>query len=678
MTDTHRTAILEASEHDEGASLLESEFHHRLLFEHNPLPMMVYDRATRRILAVSNSAVEKFGYSREEFTSMTLTDLTPPEDLEAFEQFFERNDGVARLGTLSGTRRQRCKDGRVMDIEMIGDDLDIGSRACRILLCQDVTERNRATAELIQAREQLRRTAAEHQLLFERNPQPLLVYDSETMRIVAVSDASTASMGYTREEFMSLTLFDIAPPEDHEGMRTFIESHPPGAERLGLQLARPRRHLAKDGTIIDVEVTSDDLVLGGRQCRVCLCLDVTERNRASRELAVARDQAVEASNMKSAFLANMSHEIRTPMNGVIGMTELLLDMELGEEQREAAEQIARSGEQMLAIINDILDISKIETGNLELDITDFDVHESLRNTCAIASAQAKAKGLFLDVQISDSVPRRVRGDGRRTHQIVLNLVSNAIKFTSDGSVTVRLLANGEPTEAGTPVRIEVQDTGIGIDPAKLDRMFEPFTQADVSTTRLYGGTGLGLAIARELVELMGGTIGADSEPGGGSTFQVELVLAAALAEDTPASARREGSSAASWAAPPQVLVAEDSQINQIVAARSLERCGCRVDVVGNGHDALEAIASKRYDAILMDCQMPGMDGYEATRELRAREVGQDRHVPVIAMTAQAMEGDRERCLAAGMDDFVTKPMRYAELAEVLRRWIPARVEGINA
>src|SRR5579863_10543845 len=678
MTNTQRTAVVEASERDEDAPLLDSEFHHRLLFEHNPLPMMVYDRATRRILAVSNSAVEKFGYSREEFISMTLTDLTPPEDLEAFEQFFERSGGVERLGTLSGARRQRCKDGRIMDIDMIGDDLDIGGRPCRILLCQDVTERNRATAELVQAREQLARTAAEHQLLFERNPQPLLVYDSHTLRIVAVSDAATASMGYTREELMELTLFDIAPEEDHAPMRVFLDSHPPGSERLGLQLARPRHHLAKDGTIIDVEVTSDDLVLGGRACRVCLCLDVTERNRASEELAVARDQAVEASNMKSAFLANMSHEIRTPMNGVIGMTELLLGMELGEEQREAAEQIARSGEQMLSIINDILDISKIETGHLELDITDFDLHESLRNTCAIASAQAKAKGLFLDLQISDSVPHHLRGDGRRIHQIVLNLVSNAIKFTSDGSVTVRLLPNGPPTDDGTPIRIEVQDSGIGIDPGKLDRMFEPFTQADVSTTRLYGGTGLGLAIARELVELMDGTISADSEPGNGSTFHFELVLAAPLLEQASPTAGRDVSTAASWSRPPEILVAEDSQINQIVAARSLERCGCRVDVVSNGADALEAMKTKRYDAVLMDCQMPGMDGYEATRELRTREIGEDRHIPVVAMTAQAMEGDRERCLAAGMDDFVTKPMRHNELVEVLRRWIPARVDGIDA
>ena len=378
--------------------------------------------------------------------------------------------------------------------------------------------------------------------------------------------------------------------------------------------------------------------------------------------------------MKSAFLANMSHEIRTPMNGVIGMTELLLDMSLTDAQRECAEQIAHSGEQMLSIINDILDISKIETGHLELDITDFDLHETIRQTCFVAGAQARAKGLRLDLRIGEEVPRRVRGDRRRLHQVVLNLVSNAIKFTSTGAVTVRLSALPAPKDGGAVIRVEVADSGIGIDPANLHRMFEPFTQADVSTTRLYGGTGLGLAIARELVELMGGTISAESEPGRGSTFRFELALASPLADDEalPGHARETLAAApASWSSPPLVLVAEDSQINQIVAARSLERCGCRVDVVGDGTEALEALQTRHYDAVLMDCQMPDMDGYQATGELRRREQGAGR-TPVIAMTAQAMDGDRERCIDAGMDDFISKPMRHADLAETLRRWIPSQ------
>jgi PAS domain S-box-containing protein len=647
-----------------------SEPQHRLLFEHNPLPMMVYERATLRVIAVSNAAVAGYGYSREEFLTLTLRDLTPTEDLESMERFFAANLSGERPGPVSGARRHRCKDGTIIDVDITGDDLEFGGRGCRIVLCQNVTERNRAMAELVQAREQLGKRAEEHRLLFERNPQPMLAYDCETLRIVAVSDASIANTGYAREEFLTMTLLDIAPEEDHAAMLEYARVNL--GKRLGLEHARPRRHRRKDGTIIDV--ISDDLVLRGRDCRVCLCQDVTERNRASAELALARDEAVEASNMKSAFLANMSHEIRTPMNGVIGMTELLLDMDLTDRQRECAEQISRSGEQMLAIINDILDISKIETGHLELDINDFDLHETIDGTCSFAGAQARAKGLRLEVQIGSDVPRRVRGDGRRLHQVVLNLVSNAIKFTSTGGVSVRVSVIPTAGEDGAMIRVAVADSGIGIDPANLQRMFEPFSQADVSTTRLYGGTGLGLAIARELVELMGGTIAAESELGVGSTFSFELALAPAQADDEALPARAAGMLAAApadWASSPLVLVAEDSQVNQIVAARTLERCGCRVDVVGDGRAALEALAKQRYDAVLMDCQMPDMDGYQATAELRRRERDADGHTPVIAMTAQAMDGDRERCIDAGMDDFISKPMRHQDLADTLRRWIPS-------
>jgi PAS domain S-box-containing protein len=646
---------------------------HRLLFEHNPLPMMVYERTTQQIVAVSNAAVATYGYSREEFLTLTLWDLLPAEDHAELREFVDGNLGEQPGFLVSRTRRHVTKDGRIIDVEITSDDLEVGGRSCRITLCQDVTERERATAELEAAREELHRSEQEHRLLFERNPHPMIAYDCETLRIVAVSDAAVPSFGYTREEFLQMTLLDIAPPEDHAAMLEYARTHR-GMERLGLQRARPRRHLCKDGSVLDVEVTSDDLVLGGRHCRVCLCLDVSERNRVNRELALARDQAVEASNMKSAFLANMSHEIRTPMNGVIGMTELLLDMGLTSEQRDCAEQIARSGEQMLAIINDILDLSKIEGGHLELDIVDFDLHETITDTCSVAEAQARTKGLTLEVVVAEDVPRWVRGDGRRLRQVLLNLVSNAVKFTSAGSVAVRADATPLPGGEGHTLHVSVTDSGIGIEPDALERMFDPFTQADSSTTRLYGGTGLGLAIAKELVELMGGTVTATSEPGRGSTFRFDVRVASPLADGAEAedAAGAPPAAVSSWDEPPLILIAEDSQINQIVASRALERCGCRVEVANDGREALEALSTGRYDAVLMDCQMPEMDGYAATAELRRREQRDGGHTPVIAMTAQAMDGDRERCLAAGMDDYVTKPMRHAELAATLHRWIPAR------
>jgi len=521
----------------------------------------------------------------------------------------------------------------------------------------------------VRSRKHLTASELQYRLLFERNPQPLMVYEQGSRRIVAVSNSAILSYGYTREEFLAMEVEDLTPPEDDEVVRAYLAALPPGGRR-GLSVSRPWRHQRKDGATIDIEITSDDLVLGGRQCRVCLCQDVTERNRQNAELAIARDQAVEASNMKSAFLANMSHEIRTPMNGVIGMTELLLDTNLDDEQRYLAEQVGQSGEQLLAIINDILDVSKIEAGRLELDVTDFDLHTLIGQVCSVAGLQVRKRGLTLDLELDAGVPRRVLGDSGRLRQVLTNLLSNAIKFTAGGGITVAVAAR--PQLGGEQiVRVEVTDTGIGIDPTVLADMFEPFTQADSSTTRHFGGTGLGLAIARELVELMGGTIGAASEPGSGSTFWFELALGTPSAPDAPnpavapAQAGRNGGLDSA----PLVLVAEDSTVNQIVAVRTLERCGFRADVAADGREALAALEGTHYDAVLMDCQMPEMDGYEATAELRRRERGTSRHVPVIAMTAHAMKGDRERCLEAGMDDYISKPMRSAELSEVLARWV---------
>jgi PAS domain S-box-containing protein len=392
-------------------------------------------------------------------------------------------------------------------------------------ISRDVSAQVNAEQALNASLERLHESEREHRLSFEHNPLPMLVYDRNTLEIVAANHALTANYGYSRDELLSMAITDLLPPEDVETLRAFLAANPGGAqaEVRGTFPGQTWRHRYKDGTIIDVEVTTANLPFDGRECRIATCSNVTDRKRAAAELAAARDEAVEASKAKSQFLANMSHEIRTPMNGVIGMNELLLDTELTEEQRCYAEQVANSGDLMMAVINDILDMSKIEAGQLQLDVTDFPLRETIEQACAVVQLQANAKGLQFHLRIARDVPQTARGDDRRLRQILLNLLANAIKFTAQGDVTVHVSTRRRPGD-DRGIRVEVTDTGIGIEPIVLAQMFDPFTQADSSTTRNYGGTGLGLAITRQLIELMGGTLRGDSQPGRGSTFSFELAL----------------------------------------------------------------------------------------------------------------------------------------------------------
>jgi signal transduction histidine kinase/DNA-binding response OmpR family regulator len=548
--------------------------------------------------------------------------------------------------------------------------------------------------------------------------------------------------------------------------------------------------------------------------------DISERMRIQHELQRMRDTALETARLKSEFVANTSHEIRTPLNGIVGFSSLLLDTELNDQQRTYADGLRLSADALLTIVNDILDFSKIEAGMLRLETMGFDLRATIDNATSVFSENVRLKGLALEVAVDAAVPRRVKGDPSRLRQVLTNLIANAIKFTDRGSITVIVSVEADATSHAL-VRFSVRDSGIGIDPEAQRQLFQPFVQGDGSTSRRYGGTGLGLAISRQIVELMGGSIGVDSEPGAGSTFHftarlekelqaaagpqqsaslagvrvlvvadpspfreelvehaarwgmaigqaangsdAETMLRTAAAEKQPyalvllslvhpredsiALARRirydaalspspklvlipskgvlgdaraahdngvvaylprpvdgdelrqcllsiigEATAASKQAEPTllplvtrhslqeqrmaaghRVLVADDNPISQQVTKLLVEKLGYLVETAADGMEAVQATGRHRYALVLMDCQMPVMDGYMATAEIRAAE-GSDRHTPIVAFTASASPRDRERCLQAGMDDFLEKPIRRNELIEVLNRW----ASGANA
>lgn len=493
-----------------------------------------------------------------------------------------------------------------------------------------------------------------YQILSEKARDIIMFLDKDG-KIIEVNEAAIKAYGYSREEITKLTIFDLREPG------TLVRRHMDKADREGVFFQT--KHKKKDGSWLPVEVSSKGTIVNGKTVIVSIIRDITERKKVENILKEAKEQAEIANKAKSEFLANMSHEIRTPLNGIVGMVDLTLLTKLNHEQKENLMIVKSCANSLLKVINDILDFSKMEAGKLVIESINFDIKILIENIIKVHSPRAIEKGIELNYAFSSTIEQYLVGDPSRLKQILNNLISNAIKFTESGEVWLKV-KKIDAKENGSHIQFTVEDDGIGISEEKLEDIFESFSQVDGSFTRRFGGTGLGLAISKQLAEMMGGTLWVESREGIGSKFHLNLEFELGTKIEAPSlqpSKIRKADRSC------RILLSEDDKVNQMVITRILEDRGYSVDTASNGVEAIEMHEKNVYDIILMDIQMPVMDGIEAAKQIRAKET--NKHTPIIAITAYALKGDREKFLSQGMDEYVPKPIKVEELLYVIDKCV---------